>query len=333
MKLSSTGQFKGGSQMSLSGNVYVDSKSSNRNKKSKIIDRLKKDYQIYLLALPAIIYVAIFSYVPMYGIQIAFKDFTLGAGISGSPWVGFENFQRFLSSYQFTTTLKNTIILSVYSLVVNFPFPVILALLLNQVKNMKFKKTVQTVTYAPHFISVVIMVSMLIIMLSPTSGVVNAIIKMFGGEAKNFMGEAGMFKTIYVLSDIWQQIGWSSIIYLAAIASINPELYEAAKVDGASKFKQILHVDLPGIAPTAIIMLILATGRIMSMGMQKAFLMQNPLNLTSSEIISTYIYKSGLLQAQYSYSAAVGLFESLVNVFLLVIVNSISKRVSETSLW
>lgn len=317
--------------MSLSGNAYVDSK--NTNKSNKIINRLKKDYQIYLLALPAIIYVIIFNYIPMYGIQIAFKDFTIGAGISGSPWVGLDNFKRFLSSYQFITTLKNTIFLSVYSLVVNFPFPIILALLLNQVKNMKFKKTVQTVTYAPHFISVVIMVSMLIIMLSPTSGVVNSVIKMLGGEAKNFMAEPGMFKTIYVLSDIWQQIGWSSIIYLSAISSINPELYEAAKVDGASKFKQILHVDLPGIAPTTIIMLILAMGRIMSMGMQKAFLMQNPLNLTSSEIISTYIYKSGLLQAQYSYSAAVGLFESLINVVLLVIVNSISKKVSETSLW
>lgn len=324
--------------MNRNKNTNKSKNASHANRFTKFtVDRfikgMKKDYQLYLLALPAVLYIFIFSYIPMYGIQIAFKDFNVAAGISGSEWVGFDQFAKFFNSYQFLTTLKNTLVLSIYSLLVNFPFPIILALMLNQAGSKKFSKLVQTVTYAPHFISVVVMVGMIMLMLSPTSGVVNSVIKAFGGTPINFMAEAGMFKSIYVLTDLWQQIGWSSIIYLAALAAINPELYEAAEMDGAGKFRKILHVDIPGVTPTAIIMLILAVGRIMSMGMQKAYLMQNPLNLDSSEIISTYVYKSGLLQMQYSYSTAVTLFESAINVILLVSVNALSKKISKTSLW
>lgn len=294
---------------------------------------LKNDRQLYLLALPAVVYVFIFSYIPMYGLQIAFKDFTPSKGFAGSEWIGFDHFIRFFRSSQFWPTLSNTIILSVYSLLVGFAPPIILALLLYQVDNRRFKKIVQTVTYAPHFISVVVMVSMLNLMLAPSSGVINTMIRACGGNTVNFMGEANLFRHVYVLSDIWQGIGWSSIIYLSALSGISPELYEAARVDGANRLQRILHVDIPGILPTAITMLILACGGIMNMSMQKVLLMQNPLNLETSEIISTYVYKSGLLNQQYGYSAAVGLFQSLVNLIMLVTVNSISRRVSDSSLW
>lgn len=294
---------------------------------------LKNDYQLYLLALPAVIYVLVFLYFPMYGLQIAFKDFTPSKGFAGSAWIGLDHFKRFFNSYQFWPTLWNTISLSLYSLVVGFLPPIILAILVSQVGHKRFKGFVQTITYAPHFISVVVMVGMLKLMLSPSSGVINTIIGAFGGNKIDFMGDPGLFRHIYVLSDIWQNIGWSSIIYLSALAGVSTELYEAAKVDGASRFQRILHVDIPGITPTAITMLILACGGIMNMSMQKVLLMQNSLNLETAEVISTYVYKSGIINQQYGYSAAAGLFQSVVNVVMLVTVNSISRRVSESSLW
>lgn len=294
---------------------------------------IAKDYQLYLLALPAVVYFFIFNYVPMYGIQIAFKNFMPVKGIWGSPWVGFKQFERFFSSYQFWQLIKNTIGLSFYELIAGFPVPIILALLINQTRNKKFKKVVQTVTYAPHFISVVVLVGMVSIFLSPRNGLINNIIRLFGGEPIFFMGEPGMFKSLFVFSGIWQNAGWGTIIYLAALAGVSPELYEAAKVDGATKLQIIRHVDIPGIIPTAVTLLIMNAGHIMSVGFQKVYLMQNPLNLISSEIISTYVYKVGLIQSQYSYSAAIGLFNSIINLILLISVNKISKKLSETSLW
>lgn len=269
----------------------------------------------------------------MYGVTIAFKDFNAIKGILGSPWVGFDHFVRFFHSYQFWPLIKNTITISLYQLIAGFPVPIILAILLNQTRNKRFKSLVQTVTYAPHFISVVVLVGMLLIFLSPRTGFINHWIQAFGGQAILFMGEPTYFKSIYVLSGIWQNTGWASIIYLAALASISPELYEAAKVDGASKWKQILHIDLPGIMPTAIIIFILNVGQIMNVGFQKLYLMQNPLTESSQEIISTYVYKIGLISNQYSYSTAINLFNSVINILLLVLVNYISKRVSQTSLW
>lgn len=311
--------------------IVGQSKLNSRISKFKKV--FKRDYQLYLLALPAIIYYIIFHYVPMYGIQIAFKDFIEVKGIWGSPWVGLKHFNRFFSSFQFTRLIKNTIGISLYQLIVSFPLPIIMALLLNQTRNKRFKKTVQTVTYAPHFISVVVLVGMMQIFLSPRAGLINILIKFLGGEPVHFLAEPQWFKTIFVLSGVWQNTGWGTIIYLAALSGINPELYEAAKVDGATKFKIIRHIELPGIMPTAIIMLIMRLGRIMDLGFQKAYLLQNPLNAQSSEIISTYVYKVGLIQNQYSYSAAIGLFNTIINIILLTIVNKIAKTVSETSLW
>lgn len=301
--------------------------------KSRTLLKIIRDYQIYVLAAPAVIYLFIFNYLPMYGVTIAFKDFNAVKGILGSPWVGFDHFVRFFHSYQFWPLMKNTILISLYQLIAGFPIPIILAILLNQTRSKRFKSLVQTVTYAPHFISVVVLVGMLIIFLSPRSGFINHLIQAFGGEPILFMGEPAFFKSIYVLSGVWQNTGWASIIYLAALAGISPELYEAAKVDGASKWKQILHIDLPGIMPTAIIIFILNVGQIMNVGFQKLYLMQNPLTESSQEIISTYIYKIGLISNQYSYSTAINLFNSAINIMLLILVNYISKRVSKTSLW
>ncbi|KRF44204.1 sugar ABC transporter permease [Paenibacillus sp. Soil787] len=292
-----------------------------------------RDYQLYFLCLPALIYIILFDYVPMYGIQLAFKDFMISKGIWGSPWVGFKHFERFFESYQFMAVLKNTLGVSVYELVAGFPIPIILALLLNQVRSQRFKKIVQTVTYAPHFISVVVLSSMLIIFLSPSIGVVNNIITAFGGEKINFMARPDLWKSIFVWSGIWQNAGWGTIIYIAALSSISPELYEAAKVDGASKFQIIRHVDIPGISQTMVILFILGIGHVMNVGFQKAYLLQNALNIDASEVISTYVYKIGIEGNQFSYSTAIGLFSTVINIILLVSANRIAKKLSGSSLW
>lgn len=307
---------------------YKTDRSQNRFQKI-----IKRDYQLYLLALPAILYLFIFNYIPMYGVQIAFKDFVAVKGIFGSEWVGLKHFERFFYSYQFWNTMKNTIGLSVYQLIASFPISILLALLLNQVRHKRFKSLAQTVTYAPHFISMVVLVGMLSMILSPRTGFINYIIQFFGGEPRLFMGEPESYKNIYVWSGIWQNTGWASIIYIAALSSINPELYEACRVDGANRLQQIQHVDIPGIMPTAIIMFILEMGKMMNVGFQKAYLLQNPLTAQSQEIISTYVYKVGLLNTQYSYSAAIGLFNTIVNIILLVAANNISKKLTQNSLW
>jgi putative aldouronate transport system permease protein len=295
--------------------------------------RIGANYELYLFFLPTLIYFLLFHYGPMYGVQIAFKDFIAVKGITGSPWTGLKHFRRFFNSFQFWILLRNTVFLSFYQLAAGFPIPILLALLLNQVKISWFKRTVQTVTYAPHFISVVVMVGMLNVFLSVRSGLFNHFIRALGGEAVYFMAKPELFRDIYVWSGVWQNAGWGTIIYLAALSGIDPQLHEAAIVDGATKLQRIRHIDIPGIIPTAIVLLILNMGRVMRLGFEKAFLMQNPLNVDTSEIIPTYVYKVGLLSAQYSFSAAVGLFNSIINLTLLVAVNRLARKFGETSLW
>ncbi|MDF2663874.1 MAG: sugar transporter permease, partial [Paenibacillus sp.] len=302
-------------------------------KQGAVRKALRKHWQLYLLLTPVVLYFAIFHYWPMYGVQIAFKDFIATKGIWGSPWVGFKHFERFFDSYFFWRLIKNTLGISLYELAVGFPIPILLALMINEVRMKGFSRFVQTVTYAPHFLSTVVVVGMLMMFLSPSSGLVNMVIRAFGGEPVFFMTEPAWFKTIYVFSGVWQQMGWSSIIYLAALAGIDPQLHEAAKVDGASRLQRIWHVNLPGIRPTIVILLILNFGSLMGVGFEKVFLMQNSLNMEGSDVISTYVYRSGILGAQYSFSAAVGLFNSVVNFILLLTVNRIARKVNQVSLW
>lgn len=269
----------------------------------------------------------------MYGVQIAFKDFIANKGIMDSPWVGFKHFERFFDSFYFWRIIKNTMGIGLYELVVGFPIPIILALMINEARSGRFRRFVQTVTYAPHFLSTVVVVGMIMMFLSPVSGLVNSIITSFGGEPIAFMTEPSWFKSIYVWSGVWQGMGWSSIIYLAALAGIDPQLHEAAKVDGAGWLRRIWHINLPGIAPTMTILLILNIGSVLGVGFEKIFLMQNSLNMEASDVIATNVYRSGILGAQYSFSAAVGLFNSIVNFIMLITVNRIARKVSENSLW
>lgn len=296
-------------------------------------NRIIRNWQLYIILLPTLLYFAIFHYGPMFGVQIAFKDYLAVKGIWGSPWVGFKHFARFFSSYNFSIVLKNTLLLSILQIVFSFPVPVILALLLNQLRNKRFKTFVQTVTYAPHFISTVVLVGMLYIFCSPSTGIFNYIITALGGKSIYFFAEPAWFRPLYILSGIWQNAGWGSIIYLAALSGIDPTLHEAAMADGATKLQRVFNIDIPGILPTAVVMLILEAGRVMNIGFEKVFLMQTPLNLDMSEVISTYVYQIGLLRVQYSYSTAIGLFNSIINLILIVSVNAISQKISQSSLW
>ncbi|WNQ10761.1 ABC transporter permease subunit [Paenibacillus aurantius] len=294
---------------------------------------LRRNWDLYLLISPVVAYFILFHYVPMYGVQIAFKDFLASKGIMGSHWVGLKHFERFFDSYLFWRVIKNTLGIGLYELAVGFPVPILLALMIHEVRGKWFKKTIQTVTYAPHFLSTVVLVGMLIIFLSPRNGFVNMIVQLFGYPPISFLTEPAWFKTIYVFSGVWQQMGWSSIIYLAALTGIDPQLHEAAKVDGASRLRRIWHINLPGILPTITILLILNIGSVLAVGFEKVFLMQNSLNMDSSDVISTYVYRSGIVGAQYSFSAAVGLFNSVVNFIMLVTVNRLAKKAGGTSLW
>lgn len=269
----------------------------------------------------------------MYGIQLAFKNYIPTEGIWGSPWVGLKHFTRFFESYQFWTLIENTISLSFWSLVFTFPVPIIIALLLNQLTSERYKKFVQTVIYAPHFISTVVLVGILFVFLSPNSGIVNHLIVLFGGEPILFMAEPGWFKPLYIISGLWQETGWATIIYLAALAGVSPALHEAAIMDGANKWQRIWHVDIPSIRPTIIILLILAFGNVMNVGFEKAFLMQTDLNKSASAIIPTYVYEVGLQRAQYSFAAAIGLFNSVINLIMLLTVNRLVKKLGGNSLW
>lgn len=294
---------------------------------------LRKNWQMYALLLPVFAYIILFAYVPMYGIQIAFKDFSPRVGIMGSDWVGLEHFQRFFSGYYFGQLVGNTVSISLLTLVVGFPAPIILAILLNEVRSSGFRRVVQTVTYAPHFISMVVMCGMIFLFLSPQSGLVNVLIKACGGEPVYFMGQPEYFKAIYVITDVWQNAGWSSVIYMAALSGIDPQIHEAAKIDGAGRLRRIWCINLPGILPTIIILLIMNCGSIMSVGFEKIFLLQNDLNRSASDVISTFVYRQGLLLSDYSFSTAVGLFNSVINFALLVTVNWIASKTADISFW
>ena len=283
--------------------------------------------------LPALLYFLIFRYIPMVNAVIAFKNYNVVAGIWGSPWAGFRHFELFFNNPVFWTLLKNTLGLSLYALIVGFPIPILLAIALNEVGDGFFKRSVQLATYAPYFISTVVMVSMIMLLLSPRLGVINLGLQALGLPSSNFLGRPDLFSSLYVWSGVWQNSGYAAIVYLAALAGVDPTLYEAAKVDGASRFQKILNIDLPGITPVAVILLILTIGSLLAVGFEKVYLLQNPLNLSTSEIIPTYVYKIGLLNANYSFATAVGLFNSAVNMILLVIVNAYAKRVSDISLW
>lgn len=294
--------------------------------------KLSRNWQLYVFMLPAVLYFLVFHYYPMYGLQIAFKEYIATKGIWGSEWVGMEHFERFYHSYYFWTLIKNTLLINVYQLAL-FPVSIIVALSINEVKDGFFKRVVQTVTFAPHFISVVVMSGIIISFLNPRTGIINVMLKQLGFNPIAFMTEPQWFKTIFVLSGEWQHFGWGTIIYLAALSGVNPDLHEAATMDGATRLQRVRHINLPWILPTVVIMFILNMGNFMSVGFEKIYLLQNSLNLDASEVIQTYVYKSGVLQAQYSFSTAVGLFNSVVNLILLVSVNYLSKKTSETSLW
>lgn len=301
--------------------------------KKGFLATLKKDYPLWLFVLPGMILTFIFSYIPLYGVQIAFRNYNAKLGFWGSPWVGLQHFQRFFDSPYFLDTLKNTLILSVYALIAGFPIPILFALLLNSFRHKKYRKVIQTITYAPNFISTVVMCGMLLLYLSPSIGIINQVIELFGGQAINFMAEKSYWRHIYVWSGIWQGMGWSSVIYFAALSSVSPELHEAALMDGANKFQIVRHIDFPSIIPTATILLILSCGSVLSVGFEKVFLLQNDLNKSVSQVISTYVYQVGLIDNNVSYSSAIGLFNSAVNAILLIAVNKISNKLSGIGLW
>lgn len=303
-----------------------------RKRRKGLITTIRKNWQLWLLLMPATIYIIIFCYQPMYGALIAFKDFNPRLGILGSPWAGFKYFEQFFSTSIFSKTLRNTILLSLYNLLWSFPIPIIFALLLNQVQNKKFKTFIQTVTYAPNFISVVVLVGMINLFLS-SSGFLTKLFALLGAKDSLYLVRPEYFRTIYIASGIWQSMGFNSIIFLAALTGVNPELHESAMIDGAGIVKRIWHIDIPAILPTIVIMLIMAIGNILSIGYEKVYLLQNGMNLEVSEIISTYVFKTGIRSAQYSFATAVGLFNSVINLILLVAANFIAKKTTEISLF
>jgi putative aldouronate transport system permease protein len=303
------------------------------NKKQILLVNIRKHWTIYLLLLIPVVYIIIFAYVPMFGILIAFKEFSIKKGFLGGEWVGLKYFEQFVTTPMFPTLLKNTLIISLYSLIAGFPLPLILALALNEVKSKLFKKTVQMVTYAPHFISTVALVGIILQMLHPHVGMVNNVIELFGGERIDFMAYRNLFRHIYVWSGVWQEMGFSAIIYIAALAGVNSELVEAAIIEGCSRLQRVRYIDIPAIKPTIVVLVIMSIGGIMGVGFDKIFLMQNPINLSVSEVISTFVYKRGMQKMQYSYATAVGVFNSVVNFVLLALANTLAKKFGETSIW
>lgn len=293
---------------------------------------IRKNKLLYVMLLPVLLYYVVFHYAPMYGAVIAFKDFSPRLGIRGSDWVGFEHFREFFTGPYFWRTIKNTVLISFYQLLFGFPAPIVLALLLNELKHALFKRTVQTVTYMPHFISLIVICGILKDFTS-SEGVINDIIAFFGGERLTFLLEPSLFRTVYVSSGIWQNIGWGTIIFLAALTGIDQEQYEAAKIDGAGRWKQMTHVTLPGLMPTIVILLILDIGRMMNVGFEKIILLYNPGTYETADVISSYVYRVGLQDFNYSFSSAVGLFNSVINFVLLISSNWLSRKYNDTSLW
>ena len=292
----------------------------------------KRQWQLYLLILPAIVSVFIFHYIPIYGVQIAFKNFRSSKGILGSEWVGFKHFARFLAYPDFWKILWNTVRISLYALA-TFPCPVILALMMNELNSERYKKFMQMVTFAPHFISTVVVCSMVLLFFDRSQGLVNNVIAALGGERYDFVSSTRYFSSLYVWSGVWQNLGWNAIIYIAALSSVSPELIEAARVDGATRLQIVRYVNFPAILPTVITMLILSAGSLLNVGFEKIYLLQNPLNMEASRVISTYVYEIGLQGGQFSYSTAIGLFNNVVNIVVIILVNGISKRVTRVALW
>lgn len=300
--------------------------------KKKLRTDWVRNRSLYMLVIPVVVFYILFNYKPIYGAIIAFQDYTPRLGISGSEWVGLDNFKRFFSDIYFGRLMRNTLLLSLYDIVFGFPAPIILALLLNEIHSRFFKNVTQTITYLPHFISMIVVCGMLTDF-SLSTGLFNDIIEFFGGERHPLLQDPSLYRTIYILSGIWQQVGWGTIIYLSALSGVDSQLYEAAQIDGAGKWKQTLHVTLPGIAPTIITMFILKIGKLMSMGYEKTILLYNPSTYETADIISSYVYRIGLLEQDWSYSTAIGLFNSVINFVLLILANKLSKKYSETSLW
>ena len=300
----------------------------------KILSALKKDWQLWAMILPALAYIIIFCYVPMYGIQLAFRKYDFSKGLTGGDWVGFKYFIQYFESPMFWTTLRNTFVISFFTLVCGFPAPILLALVVNSLRQKKLRRVVQTAVYMPYFISTVVMVAILQILLSPSTGVVSNLLKSLHiiPQSINLLGTPSAFVPVYVLSGIWQSAGWNSIIFIAALASVDGQLYDAAKVDGANRWQQVIHVELPAIVPTIVILLIMNMGRVLSVGFEKVFLMQNDLNLSVSEVISTYVFNIGVQSGQFSFGSAVGLFNTVINFAFLMIANMVSKKAADISL-
>ena len=304
-----------------------------KSRGARLWRRIWASRYLYLMFLPVFLYYVIFRYGPMLGLSIAFKDFNAFLGFEKSPWVGFKYFQQFFNSIYLWRLVRNTLLINLYDLLFNFPAAIVLALLLNEVQNRRFKKTVQTITYMPYFISSVVIASMVVQFLSPSSGIVNNIIAAFGGERQYFMVQPESFRTIYTLMNLWKNVGWNSIIFLAAISGINRELYEACRVDGGGHLRQTWHITLPGIASTIVIMLIMRLGHVMDAGYETILLLQSNPILETSDVIGTYVYRRGLKGGEYSYATAVGMFQSVIGFAMVIIANQLSRRYSETSLW
>ena len=299
----------------------------------KWLKQMRKHWQFYLLIALPLIYIIVFCYIPMPGVLMAFERYSPSKGLLGSDWVGLQHFKQFFASPSSTRIIWNTLRIGLYSLIAGFPIPIILAVAVNEVANKKFKKSVQMITYAPYFISTVVLVGILAQITDPRLGVLNKIIELFGGDPINFMGNPKMFDHLYVWSGIWQGVGYNSVIYIAALAGVSKELQEAAVVDGASRWKRIWHVDLPSIRPQIIILLIFSVGNVLNIGYEKIYLMQNDLNIQTSEVISTFVYKVGLVNADYGFSTAVGLFNAVISIILLTTTNYIAKKTTDTGIW
>lgn len=304
-----------------------------RSPVARLTKSVGRHWSLYLMLLAPLAYVFVFSYIPMTGIVMAFKKVDLSGGLYGGAWVGLKNFMDFFNLWTFKRLIKNTVWISFCYLVLGFPFPILLAISLNEARSLAFKKTVQMVTYAPYFISTVVMVGMLNQLLSPYGGIVNQFLGCFGIEPINFMGKPEYFVAIYVISGIWQGMGYSAIVFIAALTAVDPELYEAARIDGANKLQKICYIDLPSILPTAVILFIMNMGSVMSLGFEKIYLMQNDLNRAVSDVISTYVYEQGLLRNQYGFATAVDLFNSVINLSLVTFFNWVGRRVSQVSIW
>jgi len=310
--------------------VQIPRQQSSRRQTWKAI---RKNRALYLMLLPPAAIFFCFAYIPIYGIIIAFKDFKPALGIFGSQWTGFANFLQYFNSYMFINTIRNTLTISIYTILVTFPLPIVIALMCNQMAAKRFKRFFQVSTYLPHFISTVVMAGMIILFLSPSSGIIPKLLGYAGIEMGNIMGKAGAFSSIYAWTEVWQHVGWDSIMYIAALSAVAPELYEAAEIDGASKWQRTLYIDLPMLTTTAVVLFILRSGTIMSVGFEKVYLLQNSLNMSTSETISTYVYKMGLRSNQYSLSAAISLFNNVINFIILLLVNYAAGKLSDTSLF